>query len=448
MEEDFDKRLSDHIKNVFDDTDGNDADAGWDLLREKYPPKNDRKPIAWFWWLAAAIIITGLGTGLWEIEKNDKDKTIKTIGRAHNDSAEERRLPRRVSNTRGNGGKTFAPLANKKSATTPVKKDQKDNAIASGQLHIQKPDLRQSYKNTQKQVKKIRKKSIVLLKAENASVKNHVAEAGKIKAPTTNNGVDNDVTSDLSVSVLQDGISKFLIDRVSLQPAKLSLKPLKPDTSVQKTSPVKSRQIVYGVFASAFYSTANGSDNEFNAGAGGTVDIKLGTHLGVASGLGVMRATLNYSILPGSNNYAAYSSASSVQVSLPPVLGFHNYTAKLLALDIPINLKYNFAKPYNFISAGLSSNVYISEYYDQVYAYFPSQSGLPDTHQVTEHHFGHADLFKTFNLSFGLGYPIGNKSALIFEPFLKAPLTGLGSQQLKYSLIGINLKLNFQTPSK
>jgi hypothetical protein len=156
-----------------------------------------------------------------------------------------------------------------------------------------------------------------------------------------------------------------------------------------------------------------------------------------------MRTTLNYSIPPGSNNYL-YSSASSFPVTLPPVLGFHNYTVKLLALDIPINLKYSFAKPYNFISAGLSSNVYISEYYDQVYTYTPASSGLPDVHNVTQSHFGHADLFKTFNLSFGIGYPINNRSALIFEPFLKAPLSGLGSQKLKYTLAGINLKLSFQ----
>jgi len=252
-------------------------------------------------------------------------------------------------------------------------------------------------------------------------------------------------TSNIRMGVLIDGMSSFLSEHISLQLRDLAVNKLKPvisDTSAQKTNLPKTRQVVYGVFASAFYSSAAGSDNEFNLGAGGTADIPLISHLNLSTGLGIMRASLNYSIPPGSNG-GAYA-AIILPISVTPTLGFHNYTAKLLAVDIPINLKYSFAKPYNFISAGLSSNVYISEHYDQVYTYSPLQSGLPDAHQVTQHHFDHADLFKTFNLSFGMGYPISNRSVLIFEPFLKTPLSGLGSQQLKYALLGINLKLSFQ----
>jgi len=445
MEEDFDKRLSNHIKDVFDDAGNSDVDAGWALLREKYPPKNDHKPIAWFWWLAALLFIGGLGLGLWRVEKTGRDKGIKTIGKAHNDSAREHKLPQRINSKPANEGRSSAPSVNKNIVIAPVKKEQSNSAVTASALpHVQKSGLYKSHKSL-KPVKQIRQKTTVLSKNENELLVNHTTQDDKAKAPPTIS-TDSEAISALNISALPDGISRFLIDRISLELRELAvnkLKAVKSDTSAQKTNVPKNKQLTWGVFASAFYSTAAGSDNESNLGGGGTVDIRLAAHFGFSSGLGIMRTTLNYSIPPGSNNYAL-STASSFPVTLPPVLGFHNYTAKLLALDIPLNLKYSFSKPYNFISAGLSSNVYISEYYDQVYTYTPASSGLPDVHNVTQSHFGHADLFKTFNLSFGIGYPINNRSALIFEPFFKAPLSGLGSQKLKYALVGINLKLNFQ----
>jgi hypothetical protein len=442
MNEEFDKRLTSHIKTVFDSTDNTGADAGWLLLREKYPDKENPKPVAWFWWLAALLLIGGLGLGLWQVEKTGRDKGIKTIGKAHNDSAVERRLPQRVNSKPANEGKS---PANKNLVVAPVKKERSSSAVTASALpHVQKPHLYKSHKYTQKPVKQPGKKTTVLSKNENESLANHTTQVNGVNAAPTI-GIDSNAISNLNISALADGISKFLIDRISLELRELAVdkfKAVKSDTSAQKTNFPKNKQLTWGVFASTFYSSAAGSDNEFNLGAGGTVGIRLAGHFGFSSGLGIMRVTLNYNKPPGSNG--GLYATSTLPVTLPPVLGFHNYTAKLLTLDIPINLKYSFAKPYNFISAGLSSNVYISEYYDQVNTYSPLQSGLPDVHQVTQHHFDRVDLFKTFNFSFGLGYPVSNKSILIFEPFLKAPLSGLGSQKLKYASAGLNFKLGFQ----
>jgi len=449
MEEDFDKRLSDHIKDVFDDTGSNGADAGWLLLREKYPPKSDRKPVAWLWWFAAVIVISGLGTGVWFGEQQaakKRAKQIKVVAKPANDSAlqHEQTAKRAAGTFSGKGdkssevNKTARALINKKQAPTGGP----HNAVSR----------KANGTSNRKQLKQTTDKRPYVTKQNNHDLA--VLAANKTAEPPVPNDQQNDNRADSSKTEA-NAVTKPIImsSRDSaVKPAakkdETTMKQVKADTAKKKANTAVDSRIVYGVFASAVYSTAAGSDNEFNLGAGSTVDIRLAGHLSFSSGLGIMRATLNYSRAPGTYGYAYSASTSSVQVPLPQALVFNNYAVKLLALDIPFNLKYSFAKPYNYISAGLSSGIYINEHYDQVYTYIPVQAGLPEVHQATQYHFGHADLFKTFNLSFGLGYPIGKQSALIFEPFLKAPITGLGSQQLGYSLIGINLKLNFKTASK
>lgn len=443
MEEDFDKRLSDHIKTVFDDTDNTGADAGWLLLREKYPAQDDRKPVAWFWWVAALIVISGLGTGVWFGEqqaKKNRAKQIKVVTKPANDSALQHQKKYKHTADSLNSdpklsvtNKTAVISTNKKQAAAVALK----NAASRKAIGKNSP----------------RKQSGIVRKLKDASVQEagnkssalmvtHTTESSTQSNPQKTNSADSlkangEAAAKPEMLNAADTASKPVAKKTEAV-AKLP----KVDTGKKKVKVTGLPRIAYGVFASAFYSSATGSDNEFNLGAGGTVDIRIAGHLSFSSGLGIVRASLNYTIPPGTNNI--YSAASSVQIPFPPVLSFHNYRAKLLALDMPLNLKYSFAKPYNYISAGLSSNVYISEDYDQVYTYTPASSGLPDQHNVTQSYFGHADLFKTLNLSFGMGYPISNRSALIFEPFLKAPFTGLGSQQLKYTLVGINLKLNFQ----
>ncbi|RYE21724.1 MAG: hypothetical protein EOP42_25480, partial [Sphingobacteriaceae bacterium] len=53
--ENFDEDLKNHIKQVFDNYDDGQANEGWNLLREKYPQKNDRK--YFFWWISAAVLL-------------------------------------------------------------------------------------------------------------------------------------------------------------------------------------------------------------------------------------------------------------------------------------------------------------------------------------------------------------------------------------------------------
>ena len=128
----------------------------------------------------------------------------------------------------------------------------------------------------------------------------------------------------------------------------------------------------------------------------------------------------------------------------PPA--FRNYSASLVGLDIPLNLKFivDPQKSGTYLLAGVSSGTYINETYTYSYnnpSFFSANvSQIQD--QSTRSSFNGFYFAKTLNLAVGTGYTIGH-SRLVVEPFLKYPLEGLGSQQLRFGAGGVNLKFNF-----
>ena len=119
-------------------------------------------------------------------------------------------------------------------------------------------------------------------------------------------------------------------------------------------------------------------------------------------------------------------------------------------MDVPLNLKYEFnpQKSDAYFSAGLSSGTFINETYKSQYSsqtYF--SSSVPQTQgETTSKSFNSFYFAKMVNVAVGIGYPVG-RNRIILEPFLKYPLDGLGSQNIKFGAGGINLKFNF-VPSR
>ena len=128
---------------------------------------------------------------------------------------------------------------------------------------------------------------------------------------------------------------------------------------------------------------------------------------------------------------------------------FKDYNASLVGLDIPVNLKYEFNPQQSdtYISAGLSSGTFINESYTSQYNYssFFSPSSQETQAETTTKSFNGFYFAKTLNVAFGVGYPLG-KNHLVIEPFLKYPLEGLGSQQIRFGSGGINLKFTRGLP--
>ena len=130
-----------------------------------------------------------------------------------------------------------------------------------------------------------------------------------------------------------------------------------------------------------------------------------------------------------------------------------SYSADLLAIDIPVNLKYQFVPESDkfYVSAGLSSGTYLNETYAFQYKNFNPTSGAFSAQakeQEIKKQLNDFDLARTLNLSFGLSTGFGKTQTISIEPFLKYPLGGLGSENLKFGSTGINLKLHFKPAKK
>jgi hypothetical protein len=222
------------------------------------------------------------------------------------------------------------------------------------------------------------------------------------------------------------------------------------------------KKVRFGVYAATFFNYAKGSSNQINAGAGFTSEIKLSKNIKLSTGLALAQNTLSYngSTPPSNANELALAKAPQALIydkqnnlfsmnANFPIL--KNYNANLVGLDIPLNIKYEFnpQKSDAYISAGLSSGTFINEAYTSVYGYSSSSiaagSTSNTTDDVTRKSFTGFYFAKTLNVSFGVGYPVGKGNRLIIEPFLKYPLDGLGSQQIRFGAGGLNLKLNFTT---
>jgi hypothetical protein len=234
-------------------------------------------------------------------------------------------------------------------------------------------------------------------------------------------------------------------------------KPKKPDNDLNE------RRVKFSVYAATFFNYAKGSQNQVNAGAGFTSDIKLSKNLKLSTGLLLAQNTLNYNKNQPSNVEAAVSFSPSLssaynssvadfsKVSASP--SFKNYNANLVGLDIPVNLKYEFNPQKNdtYVSAGLSSGTFINEAYTASYSYpgLAQAAGVQQTSdETTRKSFNSFYFAKTLNVAFGVGYALGKSNRIVIEPFLKYPLDGLGSQQIKFGAGGLNLKLNFTTNKK
>jgi hypothetical protein len=222
------------------------------------------------------------------------------------------------------------------------------------------------------------------------------------------------------------------------------------------------KAVRFGIYAATYFNYAKGSNSQLNIGAGVTSDIKLSRNLNLSTGLTIAQNTLNYgSQVPNSpqiNATPAIAVSRAVQylavgqnIYSAATPSLKNYNANLVGLDIPLNLKYEFdpEKSATYVSLGLSSGTFINETYTSTYNYTqPFVSSISQsTDQSTHQSFNSFYFAKTLNFSFGTGYTLG-RNKLIVEPFLKYPLDGLGSQQIKFGAGGINLKFNFQTQKK
>jgi len=486
--ENFDEELKNRIKQVFEEYDDGAATKGWDLLREKYPEKNRRK--YFFWWFAAALFFIAFIFWLLQPDFN-QNKVTKAVKQHATDSAatltdRDSSAKKSVNNkvfsdtgrTQKISVKTTSGFMNKllpdknkivqqristdtiSTEKTPVKTV---SGFVSKQLAAKNKISKQSFTTFTLNTKKTPVKTASGFIAKSASTKNKQATLAINRQelqpkPEAEDQKNASFTGKKSMSDSIVSQTKTIIP-ASTDPSKqktLAIAAKKTDTPVVKPTAVKKAVktetirksaekpalFSLGLFAGTHLNYAKGSNNQLGLGAGISTDFRLSKNFKIATGLGLIQNNLTYSqnipggsLLAANSNYAA-SPSTGVIIQNP---GLSSINARLVALDIPLNLTYTFLPGKNSISvsAGISSNTFVKEAYGYHY------SNLTSSTQTIKS-FNNFDFAKTLNLSAGFAYPLG-KNNLQIEPFLKYPLGGNGSQQLKFGSAGIILKMNLQT---
>jgi len=465
MDEQFDNDLKNRIKEVFENLEDSSANEGWLLLRKKFPAEQSRRPLTWLWWgAAAAILLLFLGLGLWINNEAIQPEKLITKTAKHTEPANP------VTGKANNAG------SNK---TIPVNGESLTKTTTTNNPVINSNHLKTSIDHKKQAPQGIIPKSF---QGDTLSKNTFIAKTVD-KAKNTNNKVPvqqltatvqpSAVTSNQAIVSLQPG-NKVVVQQpaVAVQPsiAPQSLVIIKPQPPAKSINSMfaedkivngpkndeelkNTKRVNFSVYAATYFNYAKGSNNQVNEGAGVTSDIRLSKNLKLVTGVAIAQNTLNYTAatpLPSVNEQSF-----SAQVAILPraqnvynvaVPTLNNYNASLVGLDIPLNLKYEFnpEKSDTYVSAGFSSGTFINQTYTYQYNYpdLLSASGQQTQSTVTRSNANSFYFAKTLNVAFGMGYPFG-KNRLVIEPFLKYPLDGLGSQQIRFGAGGLNLKFNF-----
>lgn len=506
MDDQLDNDLRDRIREVFDNYEDTTADEGWLLLRERFPvQEKQRRPVYLWWASAAAVLLLFLSIGLWIASNkgNTNDHAQITAVKPAKPVLPQNNA---ADSTIQNAAPSQAPVITKQSPATNLAANNSAQQSATklnpaGGALANKPNVLANNNALNKPAgnaivnKPATTVPVFTPVAVTPAAINPVNSIAKTITPAVqpaDNHVSNvpfgkkadSVNSVLSQTNTQQFANAPAVQSpVNTNPAKTpSVNPVPSVVKVkQKTSSMEAllasdhdqpkkpdmetdeRRVKFSVYAATFFNYAKGSQNQINAGAGFTSDIKLSKNLKLSTGLALAQNTLNYNKNQPSNGAAAVSFSPSLSTAYSVMADFNkvssspsfkNYNANLIGLDIPVNLKYEFNPQKNdtYISAGLSSGTFINEAYTASYSYpgLAQAAGVQaqTSDETTHKSFNSFYFAKTLNVAFGVGYPLGKSNKLIIEPFLKYPLDGLGSQQIKFGAGGLNLKLNFTTHKK
>ncbi|RYU91154.1 hypothetical protein EWM62_04230 [Mucilaginibacter terrigena] len=476
MDEQFDNKLTNHISEVFDNYEHPGVEYGWEQLKKKLPAEEKGKKVAWLWWSsAAAVVLVFLSIGLWFNNQgtganniavkpaiNKQQPAPVTDSAPANTGSTDTSLTKQAPVMANNAP---APAANNSlvtprriiepGATAPgvysagnMPSNTKANTWVGHPQPWQLPS--NGIAQTVPATNNSGKPAIDTQKAINSVITDQPQIASNTQP------VNNNVAQTPNNIAPADGVKQP-------QPTKRSIDAMFEADRLQQTArnnkkadKQTDKKVNFSVYAATYFNYAEGSTNQINAGAGFTSDFKLSKNLKLSTGIALAQNSLSYNTTApqaATNTFAAAAPLKQEALfgssaALVPV--FKNYNANLVGLDIPINIKYEFnpQKSDAYISAGLSSGTFIDENYTYRYTYGNGASAQNSQSEQTAHNSFNSFYFgKTLNLSFGLGYPVGN-NRLIVEPFVKYPLGGLGAQDIRFGAGGVNLKFSFKTQKK
>lgn len=443
MDDQLDNDLQNRIREVFDNFEDASADEGWLMLREKFPEEQSkRRAFAWLWWgSAAAVLLVFLGIGLWM--RGMKEEPVNPVVKILKYPKHENLVIKKIQKDTVNDN---APATEKSAGKTQAAHNYQAGSLS--------PVTSRDSIAGQNNVKPAKGLSLIDTAGKNKYIAKKAPDSSKTalnKATSPQLAVNNAPKTDQQKSlVIQDNKPKKSITDMFNED--------KGEKAAKDEDAQQSKKVRFAVYAATYFNYSKGSDNQVNAGAGFTSDIRISNNLKLVTGVSIAQNSLSYSGFPStvasaqSNLFASpVASGTSMNFTALSTPTLRNYNASLVGLDIPINIKYEFnpQKTDAYISMGLSSGTFINESYTYKYNYpsFLSDKLQQTQDETTGKNFGSFYFAKTLNVAFGIGYPFG-KNRLVIEPFLKYPLDGMGSQNLKFGAGGLNLKLNFQSSHK
>jgi hypothetical protein len=225
----------------------------------------------------------------------------------------------------------------------------------------------------------------------------------------------------------------------------------------EKASKKADKRTTFSVFAGQYFTYATGSETQSNNGVGFSSEIKINKNLRITTGASLGQNSLNFEKTVPTTAYMSYAERNSLKDALAPAFNsavdsrysINSFNAKLTGLDIPVNLKYYFNDPNQkqsifYLSTGLSSNLFIKETYTYNVSQASGNNSLNLPNQRSTNSFESFDFARTLNVAVGIGRAISPRTNLTIEPFLKYPLSGLGTENLKFGSAGVNLKVQFE----
>jgi hypothetical protein len=173
------------------------------------------------------------------------------------------------------------------------------------------------------------------------------------------------------------------------------------------------------------------------------------------------RSGWNYGVLLGynvNNRWSVYTGLvvsrkvySSTNITKPYSTGTNDYPVKRLdgdcrVLDIPVNVYYRFLPRKSFsLTAGLGLSSYLMNAEDYVYVLDKAYGDNTYTQSIDNKN---KEWFKVLNLSVMVEKQIGKRMFIEFEPFVKAPLAGVGEGEVSLVSMGAFFNLRYTIPLK
>jgi len=488
MDDQFDKDLKNRIREVFDNYEDPTADEGWLQLRKKFPEEqSNRRAILWLWRSAAAVLflLLSIGLGLWL-----NHKPLPTQNLANKPFKHQQPINSIAAKQQPDSKRTPAPLTaatnNTKANTSNINSNTNSNNTAISKEVNQHPSYQKTGGNQPVINSALIARAVDSVNHDKTAHQQLLATKNKPESP-----VNIQKPVDLEPILTNDaGKTAFIAqtpDTIKHNKPKINNQQLavsgKQDTAVLKpmiTKPKpnsieamlaadngkpaekeKYKKLSFEVYAASYFNFAQGSSNQLNVGGGFTANIALSKNLVLVTGVSVGQNSLSYAnAVPVAATASAYAvarpsgvstynlSAFIPAASVSSIATLKDYSANLVSLDVPVNLKYQFnPQATTYFLAGVSSGTFINESYTSKYSYSGAASSQQALDQTSSKSFNNFYFAKTLNVAFGVGAPFG-KNWLIIEPFLKYPLQGLGAQDIRFGAGGLNLKFNFQPTKK